>query len=99
MWKRKKAPRRVLTGKDLEYARKVKADRREAKRMQEVYKAREEGFKAVRENEKPLAIDDNPSGSGANGLQPTSCLHRGSWDKPGINRDRRYRYDGPMLSP
>ena len=87
-------------GKELDYIRKVKADKREARRLKKVYEQREAGFRNVRDGEKPLAVDDVPiKSSGANSLQPISCLLKGSWDRPGINRDRKYRYDGPLLAP
>jgi hypothetical protein len=89
-----------MSGKDLEYHRKLQRDKREARRLREVYKQREAGFSGVRDGEHPLAVDDLPiRSSGANSLQPINCLLKGSWDRPGINRDRKYRYDGPLLSP
>ena len=96
----RKLKRAPASGRDREYLRKVRANKREAKRLQEVYKQREAGFEGVRDGEHPLAIDDAPIRcSGANSLQPINCLLKGSWDRPGINRDRKYRYDGPLLSP
>lgn len=90
---RRKVKPRKMSAKDMEYYKRKRREKAEAKKLSEYHKKREDGFLSVRMNEQPLSVDDSESSSGANALQPISCLHVQTWDKPGIHNDRVYKYD------